>query len=48
MAKAAAENGATIHLSKPVKEIITEDGRARGVLLASGDTDTADEIHHQR
>ena len=44
MAKAAAENGATIHLGTPVKEIITENGRATGVLLASGETDTADEV----
>lgn len=44
MAKVAAENGAAIHLGAPVKEIITEDGRARGVLLASGGTDTADEV----
>jgi phytoene desaturase len=44
MAKAAAENGAQINLGTPVKEIITENGRATGMLLASGDTDTADEI----
>ncbi len=44
MAQAAAENGAAIHLSSPVKEIITENGRATGVLLASGGTDTADEV----
>jgi phytoene desaturase len=44
MAKAAAENGAIIYLDSPVKEIITENGRATGVLLASGKKDTADEI----
>ncbi len=44
MAKVAVENGATIHLGSPVQEIITEEGRAKGVLLASGEKDTADDI----
>jgi phytoene desaturase len=44
MAKVAVENGARIHLGTPVKEIITEQGCAKGVLLASGETDYADDI----
>jgi phytoene desaturase len=44
MAEVARENGVEIHLGSAVKEIITEKGRATGVLLASGKTDYADNI----
>ena len=44
MAKVATENGAEIKLGSPVQEIITEGGRAKGVMLASGEKDYADDI----
>ena len=44
MAKAAGDNGAEIKLKSPVQEIITEGGKATGVLLASGKKDFADDI----
>lgn len=43
MATVAEENGAHIQTGTPVKEIITEDGHARGVLLESGEIDYADQ-----
>jgi phytoene desaturase len=44
MAKAARENGVEIKLGTPVKEVITEGGAAKGVLLASGEKDYADNV----
>ena len=44
MAEVARENGVEIHLGSAVKEIITEEGRAKGVILASGKTDYADNV----
>jgi phytoene dehydrogenase-like protein len=36
MAKAAASHGVEIEISAPVRELIVEQGRARGVVLADG------------
>jgi phytoene desaturase len=44
MARVAAENGAVIRLSSPVKRVLTENGAARGLLLESGETFAADEV----
>jgi len=44
MAKAAAENGAKIRLSSPVKRVITEGRAARGVELAGGAVFRCDEV----
>lgn len=44
MADTARANGATIHLGKPVKQIIVRDGAARGVELENGETVDADEV----
>ncbi len=44
MAKAAQENGAVIHTGAPVQEVLTEGGRATGVLLASGEKVIAEEV----
>ncbi len=44
MADTARKNGAEIHLSSPVKQIIVRDGAARGVELANGDVVEADEV----
>lgn len=44
MADTARKNGATIHLNQPVKEILVDKGRARGVELANGERIDADEI----
>jgi phytoene desaturase len=43
MARVAEENGAKIHCSTPVKELIVEQGCVRGVLLADGRRVEADE-----
>ncbi|MCP1662152.1 MAG: phytoene desaturase [Methanocalculus sp. MSAO_Arc1] len=44
MATVAGELGAEIRTGSPVEEILTENGRATGVRLATGDIDYADEI----
>jgi phytoene desaturase len=44
MAKAAAEDGADIQLSSPVKKILVENRVAKGVVLDSGDTLLADAV----
>lgn len=44
MAEVAQTNGAVIHLSTEVKEIIVEQGRAKGVLLVNGEKHFFDEI----
>jgi phytoene dehydrogenase-like protein len=38
MARSAGEHGAEIEVNAPVKEVIVEGGRARGVVLADGRT----------
>lgn len=44
LAKAAREEGATIHLSAPVREIIVQKKRAKGIELASGERIEADAV----
>lgn len=44
MAKVARENGAVIRTGTPVREILTEGGRATGVLLVTGEEEYADEV----
>jgi phytoene desaturase len=44
MAKAAADLGAVIRLSSPIKHLIVEGGRARGVVLADGKEERADAV----
>jgi phytoene desaturase len=44
MADTAFRNGAVLHLSTPVAEIIVRNGVATGVRLASGDVVEADEV----
>jgi len=44
MAAVARRNGAVIHLSTPVEEIVVNNGVAAGVRLASGDVVEADEV----
>jgi phytoene desaturase len=44
MADVARRNGAVIHLSTPVEEIVVHNGVATGVRLASGDVVEADEV----
>jgi len=44
MADTARKNGASIHLSSPVKKIIVRDGAARGVELENGEKIEADEV----
>lgn len=44
MADVALRNGAVIHLSTPVEEIVVHNGVATGVRLASGDVVEADEV----
>ncbi len=43
MKKVVEEEGGTVHLSTPVKQLVIENGRAAGVELESGDICTADE-----
>lgn len=44
MAKIAGEFGAKIHLNSPIKRILSEGGRARGVVLQDGRTIEADAV----
>jgi phytoene desaturase len=44
MADTARANGAEIHLSSPVKQILVRDGAARGVELEDGEQIEADEV----
>ena len=44
MAEQAVRNGAQIHLSTPVQQLIVKDGQARGVVLADGRTIDADAV----
>lgn len=44
MADTARANGAEIHLSSPVKQILVRDGAARGVELENGEMIDADEV----
>ncbi len=44
MAQVAKENGAVIHLSTPIQEIIIKDGKAVGVRLQNGQEDFADKV----
>ncbi|NTV89427.1 MAG: phytoene desaturase [Clostridiales bacterium] len=44
MAKAFEEDGGRLHLSEPVKEVVVENGRVKGLLLESGDRVTADYV----
>jgi phytoene desaturase len=44
MADVARRNGAVLHLSTPVEEIVVRNGVATGVRLASGDVVEADEV----
>lgn len=37
-------NGSQVHLNKPVKEVIIEDGKAVGVVLADGSEQRADHV----
>src|SRR6201996_8991452 len=43
-AKVAKESGARIHTAAPVREVLLENGRARGVILSTGETVSADEV----
>ena len=43
MAKVAEKHGARIHLNAPVKQLLTEKGDVRGVVLEDGSTVLADE-----
>lgn len=44
MAQVATENGAVIHLSTPIQEIIIKNGKAVGVRLRDGSEDFADKV----
>jgi phytoene desaturase len=44
MADVAVKNGAKLHLSTPVKKVITENGKAIGVELENGEKVTSDEV----
>jgi phytoene desaturase len=44
MADVAKNNGADIHTNCPVKQIVTDNGVVRGVLLGSGDRIEADDV----
>lgn len=44
MADIAVKNGAKLHLSTPVKKVITENGKAVGVELENGEKTMADEV----
>ncbi len=44
MAKVVREEKGTIHLSRPVKEVVVEGGRARGLVLADGERRDADAV----
>jgi phytoene desaturase len=44
MADVTRKNGAKIRLSTPVKKVIVENGRAKGVMLESGERVLSDEV----
>lgn len=44
MARAARDLGVRIHLNSPVRQVIVEQGKARGIQLASGETIRADAV----
>jgi phytoene desaturase len=42
--RVAGENGAKIHLGRPIAEVLVENGKARGVKLPSGERVLADDV----
>lgn len=44
LARAAEDLGVQIHLNRPVRQVIVEDGRAKGLLMADGERIMADAV----
>ena len=44
LGRAATDLGVQMHLNSPVREVVVENGQARGILLASGETIHADAV----
>lgn len=44
LARAAEDLGVQIHLNRPVRQVLVENGRARGLLMADGERITADAV----
>lgn len=44
LARAAQDLGVQLHLGRPVRQVLVEGGRARGLLLADGERVTADAV----
>lgn len=44
LARAAEDLGVTIHLRRPVRQVIVEDGRAKGLLMADGERVAGDAV----
>lgn len=44
LARAAEDLGVEIHLRRPVRQVIVEDGRARGLLMADGERIMSDAV----
>ena len=44
LARACADLGITIHLNRPVRQVIVENGKARGLIMADGEQIMADAV----